>query len=66
MAGPTIEVRGMGRPGSMEAAIVITLNKAVTALDEIVDAVNTANGGTTGLPFSLTDPPGRIQVVGAG
>lgn len=66
MAGSTIEVRGMGRPGSLEAAIVVTINRAVNTLDEIISAVNTANGGTTGLPLTLSDPPGRIQITGAG
>jgi hypothetical protein len=61
--GPTIEVRGMGPPGSLEAAIVTTLNKAAATLDEIVDKVNTANGGTTGLPIVLSDPPGLISTI---
>jgi hypothetical protein len=46
MAGATVEVRGMGRPGSLEAALVSTINQLIVDLDFVVDAVNTADGGS--------------------
>lgn len=46
MAGATVEVRAEGLPGSLPAVLVTTINQLISDLDFVVDAVNTANGGS--------------------
>lgn len=45
MAGTTLQVRSLGRPGGEQEALRLEYNKAIVDLETIRSAVNTANGG---------------------
>lgn len=52
MAGTTKQVRSRGNPESALYVLTQEYNKALADLETLRTTVNTANGGTTGLPLA--------------